>query len=85
VLNVFLERRRKNQYVIQVDIYELIDHVSQHVIDECLEDPWGVGQAEGHDQVFKVPPGGVKGSLPLISPPNADQMISVSQIQFRED
>jgi hypothetical protein len=43
VLNVFLERRRKNQYVIQVNIYELINHISQHVIDECLENRWGVG------------------------------------------
>ncbi len=43
VLNMFLERRRKYLYVIQVDIYELIDHVSQHVIDERLEDRGGVG------------------------------------------
>jgi hypothetical protein len=78
VLHVFLERRRKDQYVVQVNIYELVDHISQHVVDECLEDCWGVGKPEGHDQVFKVPPRGIKGSLPFIPPPDADQMISVS-------
>ncbi len=85
VLNMFLERRRKYQYVIQVDIYELIYHVSQHVIDECLENRGGVGQPEGHNKIFKVPPGGIKRGLPLIPLPNADQMISVTQIEFTKD
>jgi len=47
----------------------LIYHISQHVVDEYLEDRWGVGQPEGHDQVFKVPPGGVKSGLPFVTFP----------------
>jgi len=43
----------KNQYVIQADIYELVNHISQHVIDECLENCLGVGQPKRHDQIFK--------------------------------
>jgi len=67
VLNVFLERRRKYQYVIQVNIYELIYHISQHIIHECLENHRGVPKR--HDQIFKVPPGGDKGSFPFIPIP----------------
>ncbi len=80
VLNMFMERGRKYQYVIQVDIYELIDHVSQHVIYERLENRRGVGQPEGHNKIFKVPPRGIKCGFPLIPLPYADQMISIAQI-----
>ncbi len=69
VLHMFLKRRRKNQYVIQVNIYELIYHVSQHVIDECLENCGTVGQPKRYDPILKVPPGGIKSSFPLIPPP----------------
>ncbi len=80
VLNMFLERRRKNQYVIQVDMYELIDHISQHVIDECLEDRGGVREPERHNQILKMPSGGIKRGLPLIPLSYANQMIGVSKI-----
>ncbi len=77
---MFLERRRKNQYVIQVDIYELIDHISQHVIDECLEDRGRVREPEWHNQILEVPSGGIKRGLPLIPLSYANQMIGVSEI-----
>ncbi len=58
-------------------VYELIDHVSQLVINECLVNRGGVGQPEGHNKIFKVPPGGIKRGFPLIPLPYADQMISM--------
>ncbi len=54
--------------------------MSQHVINEYLENRGGVGQPEEHDQIFKVPPWGIKRSFPLIPLPYADQMISITQI-----
>jgi len=65
MLHVPEEKRGKKINVIQVDIYELIYHVSQHDIDKCLEDCWGVGQPKQHDQIFKVPPGGHRRSRAL--------------------
>ncbi len=79
--NITKSEKFKGVWILSVPtVYELIDYVSQHVINECLENRGGVGQPEGHNQIFKVPPGGIKHGFPLIPLPYADQMISVTQI-----
>ncbi len=49
---MFREVTGEDQDVIKVDKHEVIQKVSQDVIDEGLEDG-GVIEAERHDQVFK--------------------------------
>lgn len=44
----------EEQYIIQVDKERFIDHVSQDVIDQVLEDHWSADEAKRHYQVFIV-------------------------------
>ncbi len=60
----------EDQDIVEVNKNEPVDHVSKHVIDECLEDHRGVRKPKWHDQILKVPRGGVKGGLPFVTLPN---------------
>ncbi len=84
MLNMFLKRMRTFRYVIQVNINELIYHISQHIVGECLKNREGVRNAKRKNTIFKVAPEGIKGSFPFILLSYANQMMSVAVIQFRE-
>ncbi len=75
---------RKYQYVIQVDIDELICHISQHIVDECLKNCGDVRKTKRKNTIIKVPPGVIKSSFPFIPLSYANQMISVAEVQFRD-
>lgn len=68
---------RVDEDVIQIKNHIMTYHVSEDLINQILEDGWGVVEAKGHEQIFKVAGKSVKGSLPLITLPNADQMVGV--------
>ncbi len=72
----------EDQDIVEVNKNKLIDHVSEHVVDECLEDCRGVRKAKRHDQIFKMPGMGVKGGLPLVPLPNLNQVMSTAEIQL---
>ena len=48
VSNMLLLVTRKNQDIIQVDEDKLVQHIPEQVVDQSLEDSWGVGQTKGH-------------------------------------
>ncbi len=75
----------EDQDVFEVNKDKPIDHAPEHVVDECLEDRQGVGKAERHDQIFKMPSRGVKGGLPFVPLPNPNQVISIAEVQLRKD
>lgn len=58
----------------------MVDEVRKDIVYEALDDRWGVGQAEGHHKIIKVPKGDVKSSLPLISLSYPDQVLGIVQI-----
>lgn len=50
VLNMLIDGIwKKKQNIIQVDEYKLIEHVSENIIYQSLENCGSVGEAEGHD------------------------------------
>ena len=82
VSNMLLLVTRKNQDIIQVDEDKLVQHIPEQVVDQSLED--SVGQTKGHHQIFIMSCWCVEGRLPLISLPDADQMISFPQVELGE-
>ena len=54
MLLVLLLALGEDMDVIQVDKHELVQHVMEDVVDQVLEQSWHFGEAEGHDQVFKM-------------------------------
>ncbi len=60
----------EDQDIIEINKNKPVDHVSEYVIDECLEDRRGVRKPKRHDQILKVPRRYVKGGLPFVPLPN---------------
>lgn len=48
MMDVFLKGFRKDQDVIEVNKDKFIQHVPYGVVDQGLEDGWGIGQTEEH-------------------------------------
>ncbi len=69
-----------NKDVVQVDEDMFVEHVTEHVIDEGLEDGRGISEAKGHDKVFVMPGGHVEGRLPLVPLSDADQVVGVAEV-----
>lgn len=44
----------ENKVVIQVDEDEVVEHVSQHVINEWLENCGSIGESGWHNQILEV-------------------------------
>ena len=57
-----------------------IQKVTKNVIHESLECRRSIGQPEGHDKPFKGAVVGPKGTFPFVTFHNADQKISVPEI-----
>ena len=43
----------EDEDVVQIYDNEDIGHVAEDVVHEMLESGWGIGHAEGHDEVFE--------------------------------
>ena len=52
MLNVFVQSFGIYQNVVKICDAELVEIVSQYVVDERLKGGRGVGQPKGHNQVF---------------------------------
>lgn len=83
MVELFLGVKGKDQDVNKADKGAMVE-VLKDIINQCLEDHWGVSEAKGHD-VFKIPEGCFKGSLPLVPLLNPDQLVGVPQVQLCED
>ena len=46
--SVYLEILGEDEDVVEVDKNKLVDHVSQYVIDQTLEDGWCFSESERH-------------------------------------
>ena len=75
---------RENQDIIQVNEDKLAQHIPEQVIDQGLEDRWGVCQTKGHHQIFMMSSWCYEGRLPLLSLPDANQMICIPQVELGE-
>ena len=74
---MFIRAFGEDQYLIQVDEYELVYHVPENVVYESLENSRIVRQAKRHHQVFPVPSRSVKRCFPLVPFSDVNQVISV--------
>jgi hypothetical protein len=79
MLSVFLKGARKDEDVIQVNEHEDIKHIPKHIVYERLEHSRGVGQAEGHHQVFIVTSRRVESGHPLVTGSDPHKMVCVPQ------
>ncbi len=75
----------EDEDVIHVDEDEVVEHVSEHVIDQGLEDSRSTGEAEAHYEVFIMPHGGVECCLSLVALSDGDQVVSIAKVKLRED
>ena len=57
-----------------------IQEVTKNVVHESLECGRGIGQPERHDKPFKGAVMGPKGGFPFVTFCNADQIISVPEV-----
>jgi hypothetical protein len=60
------------------------DDISEFLIHHSLECRWGISKSEEHDQRFEKPIFGFEGCFVLVSFFDADVVISLSDIKFRE-
>ena len=76
---------REDQDVVEVDHDGDIEEIPQHVVDQGLENSWGVSQPERHDEVLKVTQVSIKPRLPFVPLSNTNQMVRVAQVELSED
>ena len=79
------EVRGVDEYVIKVDHNPHVQYICKDVIDEMLESVRGVSETKGHHQPLEEAIAVGEGGLPFISISNADQMISMLEIEFGVD
>ena len=66
VVSMFLGSPGKHQDVVEVHDDKGVQEISQHVVDQGLENSRGVSQTERDDEVLKVSQVSVKPRLPFI-------------------
>ena len=72
----------KNEDIIKV--HEPVNHVSQDVVHQGLEDSWCVSEKR-HHQVFPVTRRCIERRLPFVPLLDPDKVVGVPQVQLRED
>ncbi len=82
--DMFLIGLGVNQNVVDVDDYPLVQHISEDIVNKCLEHGRTVGEPERHNEIFIVPRSGGKGSFSLVSLTNADEVVGTTKVQFSE-
>ena len=75
----------KNEDVVQIDENIFVNHVSEEVVDQGLENCWGIGEVEWHHQIFIKSGGRVKSSLPFIPLSDADKVVGITEVELGED
>ena len=71
-----------DQNVIQVDNDKDVQFLGKDFVNVTLEASWSVGEAEGHDLIFKVAIPGAERGFPLVTLFNSHLMIGTSEIQL---
>ena len=82
---VLLHGSREDKDVVDVNKHGAVQHVPEDIVDQGLEDSGGVDESEGYNQVLKVAQRCVERGLPLVSLPDADQVVCVTAIKLGED
>ncbi len=85
MMNVLFFGPGEDEYIIKINKDISVEHVSEHIIYQCLEDGRGIGEAERHYEVFVVSGWGVECRLPLISFSDADEVTGVASVKFGEN
>src|SRR5712671_3674913 len=76
---------RGNQHIVHVDDEpSFVNFVLEDGVHHHLKGGWGICQPEEHDRWFKQSFIGDKGCFPLVSPSNADVVVSPSNVEFSE-
>lgn len=72
-----------NQYIVNVSYNKFSKHVPQDITDETLEEWWRVRESIWHEAILEVARG--EGHLPLITFPDAKEVLGTVQIFFCEN
>lgn len=51
-MNVFLAGLGEDEHIIKIDKHELVEYISEDIVDERLEDRWSIGEVKGHNKIF---------------------------------
>ena len=84
VASMFLGGPGGHQDVLEVDDNKGVQEIPQHVVDQGLENSWGVSQPEWDDEVLKVPQVSVEPRLLFIPLTDTYQMVCVAQVELGE-
>src|SRR6266699_5564758 len=74
-----------DQDVIYVNNDTLIQQFTKHFVNHCLERGRGIAQPKRHNQVLEKTVFCPESSLPLVALGNPNEVVTVAQIQLRED
>ena len=85
VLPVVREVVGVNEDIVEIDDYGDINHIGEYVVHESLERGGSVGETFGDNQPFERAIARPKRGFSLVSLSYADQMIGVSEVDFRVD
>jgi len=85
VLGMVLHVVRVDQDVVEVDYDADIKHVHEDQVNKPLKGCRGIGETEGHYLPLIRAIASPEGSFPLITFSNANQVVSMSKIDFRVD
>lgn len=85
VSDMFLQEAWENKDVVQVNKHVAVEHVSGEIVDEVLENSRHIGKAKQHNQILVMSSRGVESRLPLVPCPDANEVVSIPEIQLSKD
>ena len=71
--------------IIDEDNHELVEVLHENLIHEIHEISWGIGQAKGHNGVFKQSVPGGEGGLGNVRLSNLQLVVTRPKIDLRKD
>jgi len=81
---MFLKRIRKNKNIIKINDNTNICHIGKNIIHEMLKSRRSVGQAKGHNQVFKCTVACAEGGKPFMAFHYVDIVIPGVEVNLGE-
>jgi hypothetical protein len=75
---------RVDQYIIDIDDHSLVEQIAQHLVYHRLEGSRCIAQPKRHYQVLKQAISRAEGCFPFIALGDADEIVTVLQVQLGE-
>lgn len=77
MMNVLFFGPGEDEYIIKINKDMSVEHVSEYIIYQCMEDGRGIGEAKRHYEIFVVSGWGVECHLPLIYFSDVDEVVGI--------